>query len=268
MFMPSVEKVRSIINSKEFGEISTYTMRYPVDLPKDIRDIQEAGPRRFLDDFVHVASTVVSLVGRPDHLLYKRSKNDGAIVTLVHNSGCIGSIHLCPGASEMCPLEQLEIVGKHANVILDNNISITYYPPSKRLPYGRTESFISSNEHGAEHFIPEFSLGQLYNKGIFLLGYVNEIKEFMESVHNNRAPKHADLNDALAVMQLYDAFAGEEGKMIEIGNDALRITPSNNLKTNNINPKCPNCNETMVLKDGWNYNCKKCGRMTASSELG
>lgn len=267
MFMPSVEKIRNIIGSKEFGPISTYSIRYPVDLPADIRDIEKAGPRRFLDDFVHVASTIISLVGRPDYLFYKRSKNNGAIATLIHNKGHIGSIHLCPGASKLCPLEQAEIVGENANVVLDNNISITYYPSSKRLPYGRTESFIPSSGQGAEHFIPEFSLGQLYNKGLFLLGYVNEIKEFIESVRDKRTPKHAGLNDALAVMQLYDAFAGEEGKIIEIGSSSIRIAPMVDSEANNKKPKCPNCSEIMVLKDGWNYNCKKCGRMIASSEL-
>lgn len=266
MFMPSVEKVRQIIHTKDFGKVTTYTLRYPVDLPKDIREIEKAGPRRFLDDFVHVASTIIALVGRPDYLFYRRSKNDGAIATLVHNKGYVGSIHLCPGASEMCPLEQLEIVGESENITLDNNIKIVHYRSTKRLPYGRTESFIPSAKYGAEIFMPEFSLGQLYNKGLFLLGYYNEVKEFIKSVHDKRNPKHAGLDDALAVMQLYDAFAGEEGENIKIGGD-LRVSPLQDSASNNKNPKCPNCGGRMVLKDGWNYSCTKCGRMTASSEL-
>jgi predicted dehydrogenase len=266
MFMPSIDKVRSIINSKEFGAISTYTLRYPVDLPLDIRDIETAGPRRFLDDFVHVASTIITLVGRPDYLSYRHSKNNGAIAILTHRSGHVGSIHLCPGASEMCPLEQLEIVGENANVMLNNNIEIRYYPPTKRLPYGRTTSFIH-NGHSAEYFLPEFSLGQLYNKGLFLLGYFNEIKEFIESVHDKREPKHAGLNDALAVMQLYDAFAGEEGESIKVGSDAIRLTPLHNSAINDKTLRCPNCEGIMLLKDGWNYSCRGCGRMIASSEL-
>ena len=266
MFMPSIVKVQEILSSKEFGSINTYTVRYPVDLPHDIRNIEEAGARRFLDDFVHVASTIVALVGRPDYLFYKRSGDGGAIVTLIHNEGHIGSIHLCPSASEMCPLEQLEIVGQGTNVVLNNNIEVTYYPQTKRLPYGRTESFMPSSGHGAEHFTPEFSLGQLYNKGLFLLGYFHEVKEFIMAVHEKRHPKRAGLEEALAVMQLYDAFAGEEGKIIEIGSN-LRIVSAGDVLTKDIPPKCPNCNETMFLKDGWNFNCKSCGRMVASSEL-
>lgn len=267
MFMPSIDKVREIINSEEFGKISSYTLRYPVDLPEDIRDIEKAGPRRFLDDFMHVASTIISVVGRPDYIFYKRSNTDSAIVTLVHNSGHIGSLHLCPKASEMCPLEQLEIVGDGANIVLNNNIEVIYYPPAKRLPYGRTTSFIPSNGRGAEYFTPEFSLGQLYNKGLFLLGYVDEVKEFIQAVHDGREPRQAGLKDALAVMQLYDAFAGKEGEYINLDDASIRTGVLNNSKSTNKNPVCPNCQELMFLKDGWNFSCKKCGRMLASSEL-
>ena len=267
MFMPSINKVRDIIRAKEFGDITTYTLRYPVDLPVDIRDIKSASPRRFLDDFVHVASTIISLVGRPDHLFYKRSNGGGAIATLMHNSGYIGSIHLCPGASELCPLEQLEIVGSGANIVLDNNINITYYPPEKRAPYGRTENFTSPDRKGAEFFSPEFSLGQLYNKGLFLLGYFNELKEFITSVHDKSRPTYAGLEDALAVMQLYDAFAGKEETKIKIGSNSARMAPLASAGSAEQLPRCPNCKGIMSLKDGWNYNCKKCGRMVASSEL-
>ena len=266
MYMPAVKKVREIITSKDFGNINTYTVRYPVDLPSDIRNIEEAGPRRFLDDFVHVASTIVTLVGRPDRIIYRRSKDDVAIVTLLHDSGHVGSIHFCPSASEMCPLEQLEIVGSGANVLLNNNIEIFHYPKTKRLPYGRTESFIPVSGKGAEYFTPEFSLGQLHNKGLFLLGYFNELKEFVTAVSEKRYPEYAHLNDALAVMQLYDAFAGEEGQEINVGHNQ-RIERFDNQDTKNSAPLCPNCHEQMFLKDGWNYNCKNCGRMVASSEL-
>lgn len=266
MFMSSITQIRKIIGKGDFGKITTYSIRYPVDLPQDVRNIKDAGPRRFLDDFVHVASTIITLVGKPDYLIYHRSINDGAIATLIHNQGHIGSIHLCPGASERCPLEQLEIVGEGANVVLDNNVNILYHPRAKRLPYGRTESFIPFDEQGAQLFTPEFSLGQLYNKGLFLLGYYHEIKEFIDSVSLKRQPKYAGLDDALAVMQLYDAFAGKEGEKIPVDGNT-RMNPILKKTVKHKNPKCPNCGDEMQLKDGWNFNCKKCGRMVASSEL-
>ena len=267
MFMPTVSKIKKIINSKEFGNITSYTVRYPVDLPKDIRDIKSSSGRRFLDDFVHVSSTIICLLGCPDKLIYKRNCTGSAIATLIHEKkDYVGSIHLCPGASEMCPLEMLEIVGENANVILDNNIEIKYYPPSKRIPYGTTPSFIPNNKNGASYYVPEFSLGQIYNKGLFLLGYYHEVKAFIDNVTQKTIPKISGLKDALKVMQLYDAFAGEERELINVkGKQRLR-KKSNNEENLNI-PKCKACNILMYMKDGWNFSCPKCGKMIASSEI-
>ena len=116
--------------------------------------------------------------------------------------------------------------------------------------------------------MPEFSLGQLYNKGLFLLGYYGELKQFIESVHDKKEPEHASLTDALAVMDLYDAFAGKETELVEVGSLSIRkdiLSPENS--NDHLAALCPNCNTAMVLKDGWNYSCRNCGRMTASSEL-
>lgn len=269
MFMPSIRKIVETINNKEFGRITTYSIRYPLDLPKDIRAIETAPARRFLDDFVHIASTILVLIGKPKELFYKRSFNGGGIAIFIHDKGVIGSIHFSKGASEMTPLEFLEIVGEETNVILKNNIEIIYYPPSKRLPYGRTTSFLPNNPSGAHCFIPEFSLGQLYNKSLFLLGYYHELEHFVTSVIKNVLPRYASLKDALDIMEIYDAFAGEEEKIIKIGNSGIRYKrrPFIQRKTPSRQFLCPNCKSKLVLKDGWNYNCKKCGRMVASSEL-
>lgn len=267
MFMPSIKKVKEVIQSKEFGKITTYSMRYPVDLPKDIRDIEKASERRFLDDFMHVASTLLMVIGKPKELFYKRSI-DGGIAMFVHDHNIVGTIHFPKGASEMCPLEQMEVVGENANVILNNNIEIIYYPPSKRLSYGRTTSFLPQNSEGAHYFVPEFSLGQLYNKGLFLLGYYHEMEHFIESVRKNKPPEHASLEDAFDVMEIYDAFAGNEGKIIKVSdNPNVRYEKKGSKEEKTKSYLCPNCKNKLVLKDGWNYNCKKCGRMVASSEL-
>lgn len=267
MFMPSIRKINEIINSKEFGKITSYTLRYPVDLPKDIRDIKSADARRFIDDFVHVASTIVATVGRPDQLSYYRTSSGSAIATFIHKEkDFVGSLHLCPGSSEMCPLEQLEIIGQNANVTLDNIINIKYYPPTKRLPYGTTPEFLPTNSNGASSFTPEFSLGQIYNKAEFLVGYYHELQYFIENVRTHKKSKTAGLKDALSVMQLYDGFAGEEGTLINL-EETQRLDKKDQTDSKSENPTCPNCQGEMYLKDGWNYTCKVCGKMVAASEL-
>lgn len=269
MFMPAIRKIAEIINIKEFGKITTYSIRYPLDLPEDIRAIETAPARRFLDDFMHIASTILVLIGKPKELLYKRSSNGGGVAIFIHNKGIIGSVHFSKGSSEMAPLETLEIVGEGANVRLNNNIEIIYYPPSKRLPYGRATSFLPNNPSGAHYFIPEFSLGQLYNKGLFLLGYYHELEYFITCVMKNEPPRYASLKDALDIMEIYDAFAGKEGKIIKIGDPSIRYKRKSSIRGEMSSRQflCPNCKSKLVLKDGWNYNCKKCGRMVATSEL-
>ncbi len=49
---------------------------------------------------------------------------------------------------------------------------------------------------------PEFSLGQLYNKGLFLLGYYNEVNEFARSILENRPPAKGTLEHAWQVTRL------------------------------------------------------------------
>ncbi len=66
---------------------------------------------------------------------------------------------------------------------------------------------------------PEFSLGQLYNKGLFLLGYYDEVRYFIDCVLNGRAPQKSELNAALAITQLFEAFKGGPGKLIELPPD-------------------------------------------------
>ena len=53
---------------------------------------------------------------------------------------------------------------------------------------------------------PEFSLGTLSNKNLLYLGYVAEIVHFCESVQSNTPPTKGTLDNALAIMQLYEAY--------------------------------------------------------------
>lgn len=266
MFMPTIKKAKEIINSKKFGNITSYYFRYPVDLPVDIRDIEAADGRRFIDDFVHIASALYALVGKPDQLLYKRTTSGNAFVILLHKEGYIGSIHLCPGASEMCPLETIEVIGEGSNIIIRNNIDLEYYPKSERLPYGTTTEFLPSNKNGASHYTPEFSLGQLYNKGLFLLGYYHELKHFVVSVANKKRPTIANLDDAISIMEIYDALSGKEGELVDLGKN-VRLGKLSKKSSKNKVYICPNCGGNMYLKDGWNFKCEKCGKMVAASKL-
>jgi hypothetical protein len=53
---------------------------------------------------------------------------------------------------------------------------------------------------------PEFSLGQLYNKSLFLLGYAPEVTHFTSRALEGRGPDFGTLQDALELLKIYEAY--------------------------------------------------------------
>src|SRR5690606_34801391 len=102
------------------------------------------------------------------------------------DSGAIGTLHLAAGAARTSPLERVEIIGRGANLIIENGVRITYYRAGATTNYGRSPSFVVPEEVAPLVWEPEFSLGQLYNKNLFYLGYVPEILHFCEAVQGER----------------------------------------------------------------------------------
>jgi hypothetical protein len=74
------------------------------------------------------------------------------------------------------------------------------------LPYGRSASFIADDEVAPLHWEPEFSLGQLYNKNLFYLGYVPEIVHFCESVLAGKPVQKGTLADVRMILDLYERY--------------------------------------------------------------
>ena len=102
---------------------------------------------------------------------------------------------------------------------VENNIRVTWSPnPSREVlgTYGREPLF---TKDGAESLVwePEFSLGQLYNKGLFLLGYYHELAAFCEAVLEQRPVDAGGIDDAEEGIRIYDAFAQGPGRLVELG---------------------------------------------------
>ena len=218
MFFPANVKAKEIISRPEFGPISTITARYPLGLPP----VEARGdPRRmlgFLDHIVHPHSLLRFLGGPIESLLVERNEQtSGAVTAIRFASGAVGSLHLCAGQSGMAPLERTEIVGRGANVVVDNNLRVTYYRPgAPEGGYGRAGTFFGDDDHAPLHWEPEFSLGQLYNKGLFLLGYAPEIRAFCDCVLENRPPAVGNLDDAREMLGIYEAYCRPDGQRIRL----------------------------------------------------
>ena len=219
MFFPAIAKVKAITQQPEFGQLSSVYARYPQALPGPALRTDRRAMLGFLDHLFHPASIIHLIAGEVAALHYTwEPRSKASITTLRFRQGGIGTLQLVSGQSGTSPLERLEVVGTGANVVVDNGIKLTYYRPGRRGPggYGRQPNYIGPDEGAPLVWEPEFSLGQLYNNGLFLLGYVPEVLAFCESVLTNTPPGKAGLNDALALLRWYEAYTQPEGQWITL----------------------------------------------------
>lgn len=216
MFFPAIVKVKEIADREEFGPISSVSLKYPQSLPNEEARLDDRKMVGFLDHIVHPASILQYVVGPTASLFFARETGGGCAATLQFRNGAVGTLHLSAGQSGMAPLERLEVVGRGASLVLENGVHLTYFRRGQPGPYGRTASFLSDDDQAPLRWEPEFSLGQLYNKNLFLLGYVPEILEFCDSILENRPPSRAGLEDTLEIMRFYEAFRGPEGQVISL----------------------------------------------------
>ncbi|MBO9607314.1 MAG: Gfo/Idh/MocA family oxidoreductase [Paenibacillaceae bacterium] len=216
VFFPAIEKTKQLISSPEFGRPASIYVRYPQALPAAEDRAVLKKMTSFLDHIYHPGAILHYLMGRVSSLVYDREPfNGGSVTNLRFESGAVGTMHLTAGISGSSPLERLEIVGENANVVVDNGVKLTYYRKASRPAYGRSASYIVPDETAPLVWEPEFSLGQLYNKNIFYLGYVPEIVHFCESVLADTPPVKGTLDASLEIAKLFEAYRfGAEGERI------------------------------------------------------
>ena len=223
MFFPANEKAKELMYSEDFGMPHLVTLQYPQYVPstEELSDYIQDGKSNavvgFLDHLCHPASLLIYLLGMPESLHYERSNNGAGLATFRYASGSIASIALTKGSSTNGGMERTLIVSdKGQHITVENNTRVTFHrtPP---LGYGDVPSFYTGIlEQASAVWEPEFSLGQLYNKGLFLLGYYNEINEFARSILEKRPPKKGTLEHAWQVTRVFEAFAEGPGRQISL----------------------------------------------------
>ncbi|MFD1718693.1 Gfo/Idh/MocA family protein [Georgenia deserti] len=211
VFTPAMDKVTEILARPEFGEPSSISVRYPQSLPP----MAERSDRRrmvgFLDHIYHPAAVLHHLMGPVERLSYEwEPRTGGSVTSLRFASGAVGTLHLTAGSAATSPLERVEVVGEGANVVVDNGVRLTYYRRGASLPYGRSGSYLVDDDTAPLRWEPEFSLGQLYNKNLFYLGYVPEIVHFCTSALTGTPPQKGTLADVREIMRLYEAYVRTE----------------------------------------------------------
>jgi predicted dehydrogenase len=224
MFAPANEHAKALAGAKEFGAISLVTLQYPQRVPtaEELLRYLESGEMvdaavGFLDHLCHPASLLVYLLGMPDTLTYERAENGAAIATFAFASGAVASLALTRGAAHGGGMERTMIVsdaGPH--IVVNNNTRLSYH----RTPvsgYGDVPSYFAGDpEQTTAVWEPEFSLGQLYNKGLFLLGYYGEVNEFARCILDERPPERGTLQQAWQVTRIFEAFAEGPHRVIPL----------------------------------------------------
>ncbi len=206
-FFPSIVKAKEIITSEEFGRVASLTLRYPQSIPPLDQRGDLTKVRGLLDHIPHPASIINELMGPIESFSYQwESITGGSVTSLKFVSGAIGTLHMPGGGSGSSPLERLEVVGEHANVVVDNGVKVTYYRPAQRPAYGRSASYLVDNDAAPLFWEPEFSLGQLYNKNIFFLGYVQEVLHFCDSVLTGSPPSKGTLEQSMEIVKMFEGY--------------------------------------------------------------
>jgi len=210
MFFPANQKAKQIISRPEFGRIVSITARYPQDLPPFA---DRSNPKKmiwFLDHMVHPHSVLRLLGGDIEWIFTNRNAvNGAAAVSLKFTSGAVGNLLFSAGQSGSSFFERTEIIGEGENVVVDNNIRVTHYRKAPHIAgYGRSNDYYNlfADENAPRVWEPEFSLGQLHNKAMFLLGYAPEVIHFTEGLLAGKAPTWGTLDDALELLHVYEAY--------------------------------------------------------------
>ncbi len=223
-FVPAVRRTREIMQREEFGALTSLYVRYPQRMPSE--EAKRAGGRKvrgFLDHVVHPGSIVQCLGGPVSTVIHQRCVHGdddagGGFALLRFARGAVGTMHFAAPQSATSPLERVEVIGQGANIVIDNGVKLTYYRPGSRGPggYGGATNYMGDDAAAPIYWEPEFSLGQLYNKGLFLLGYAQSVRYFAQCVLANDHPTLCGLEDALQIMKLYEALLQPEGQVISL----------------------------------------------------
>jgi len=224
VFAPANAKAKELSEAEEFGRVTMTQLQYPCRLP-DHRSLVEYIVEKkgndttwLLDSVVHPLSLLIHLRGMPDRFFYERGACGAGLVTFAYGNGEIAGLALSKGAANDGGIERTVIVSdKGRHIVVDNTVRLSYHknPP---LEGGGMETDYYRGLPGQVTSIwePEFSMGQLHNKTLFLQGFYHEIDEFVRAVKENRGVTKGSLEQAMRVTAIFEKFAEGPGKVIRL----------------------------------------------------
>jgi predicted dehydrogenase len=228
MFFPANVKAKELAGREEFGTPRLITLQRPVSVPtpEQMDAYLNAGQPvgaviGFLDHVCHVTSLLIHLAGMPQTLHYERAPGGAAAATFTFPDGLVATMALTHGCAYESGIERTMIVGEGGHdVIVQNNKRVLYRRGPARPDgwgYGNTPThYTGPPEATTAVWEPECSLGQLYNKGLFMQGFYGELNEFARAILDGRRPARSHSAHALQTTQIFQAFAQGPAQTIQL----------------------------------------------------
>ena len=223
MFMPANQKALALLRRPGASALRQVLLQYPQYVP-DVDDCKRyvdgekvASVVSFLDHLCHPMSALQLFMG--DTLRCYLDRNASGCGSLICHGGhgVIAHIGLTHGQAINAGMEQTTLICEGEHIVVENNLKVSLRR-NPRLGYGDNPNFYQGNLAQSSLFWePEFSLGQMYNKGICLIGYYHELEAFCQSILEGRALAHGHLDDGIAITAVFEAIlTGGCGKDLEV----------------------------------------------------
>lgn len=233
MFVQAFRKAKELALSDDFGGISMVTLMNPEQIPHvdDLRrflidgvDVETS--RLCMEHICHPLSQMISLLGAPCSMSYDRNEYGAGILLFHFPRGEFATLHMSCGMAMNGGVERTVIISRQGiesggriggrHIVMDNNLTLTYNRNAS-FSYGdETDFYKGSPDENTAVWQPEFSRGQMFNKGLFLLGYYGEIAEFSEAILEDRPFVDGTLEQAWAATQVFEKMAEGPQRVIPL----------------------------------------------------
>jgi len=233
MYVQAYRKAKELALQKDFGGISMMMLQNPEVIPTVealnsflVEKTPDETVIAFLEHLCHPLSQMISLLGAPESMMFDRNDTGAGFISFQFPCGAMSILQLTCGMAMNGGVERTVIISKSGvsstgriggrHIIVENNLTLTYHR-NPDFSYGDETNFYKGdpNENTAI-WTPEFSRGQMFNKGLFLLGYFGEINEFCEAVIEKRQPVDGTLEQAWAATHAFEKLLEGLGKRINL----------------------------------------------------
>lgn len=214
-FMPSTQKVIEIFDTEVYGPLRTLLGVYPMTIPSEGKRILSEGKHtNWLQNGVHPLSLLLAVGGKVSSVTVHLGRHGGGICVLEFANGVLGNFHLADGARLGQPSELYQFFGNGCHAEIRNGTQVLLQR-GMQFDYTGSTNFVPEGfDNGAIVWEPQYSLGTLENKGLFIQGFYQEMRYFCDCILAGKPAEQGSLEFALDVMKVYEAGLRSEGDKV------------------------------------------------------